>query len=91
MSYYIYIVASFTKVIYIGVTNNLERRVFEHKEGKVAGFTKKYRCRKLVYMEEYADIAQALEREKQLKGWKRYRKVDLIECFNPLWRDMSLS
>ena len=87
--YYAYIMASISRVLYIGVTDDLERRVREHKQGEVQGFTQKYRLKKLVYLEEFGDIRQAIAREKQLKGWRREKKVALIEAENPHWRDLS--
>jgi putative endonuclease len=78
------------RVLYIGVTNNLERRLYEHKNKLADGFTKKYFVDKLVYFEETSDVRVALEREKQLKGWKRQRKDELINDSNPSWRDLSL-
>jgi putative endonuclease len=88
-TYYIYLLSNTSKMIYIGVTNNLERRVFEHKSKQREGFTKKYNLHQLVYYEETDDIGRALEREKQLKGWKRQKKVALIESKNPKWKDLS--
>lgn len=76
-------------MIYIGVTNNLERRVFEHKSKQRDGFTKKYNLHQLVYFEETDDIGRAIEREKQLKGWTRQKKVALIESINSKWKDLS--
>jgi putative endonuclease len=70
------------KTLYTGVTNDLERRVKEHKSGFIPGFTKKYNCIKLVYYEEYSDINEAIDREKQIKGWKRIRKEELIDTAN---------
>jgi len=81
--------ASVTGILYIGVTNDLQRRVFEHKSGSVEGFTKKYNCRKLVYYEETKDIKAAIEREKQIKDWNRKKKEDLIKSVNPKWDDLS--
>ena len=72
-----------------GVTNDLERRIYEHKKKMKEGFTKKYNLHELVYYEETDDIGRALEREKQLKGWKRQKKVALIESTNPKWKDLS--
>ncbi len=87
--FWIYIVASQRNgTIYIGVTNDLARRAWEHAEGKVAGFTQKYNLKKLVYYEEFPSITGAIKREKQLKGWKRERKLDLIEAHNPQWLDL---
>ena len=76
-------------VVYIGVTNNLKRRVYEHKNELYEGFTKKYKLHKLVYFEECIDIKDAILREKQLKGWKREKKNCLIEKSNPKWIDLS--
>ena len=86
--YYVYIASSISKKIYIGVTNNLPRRIYEHKNGLVDGFTKKYKIKKLVYYEETNDIHSALEREKQLKKWRREKKINLIEKDNSGWKDL---
>jgi len=75
--------------LYIGVTNNLESRVFDHKENKIEGFTKRYNINQLVYFGEYNDVTLAIEREKQLKGWTRKKKIYLIEQTNPNWDDLS--
>lgn len=75
--------------MYIGVTNNLQRRLEQHKHGVFEGFTKKYRVHKLVYYESYGDIRDAIRREKQLKGWRRERKNQLVESLNPQWLDLS--
>ena len=87
-SFYVYIVASVTRVIYIGVTNNLIRRIEEHKDGLNAGFTKFYSCTKLVYYEYFTDINAAIKREKELKGWRRSKKITLIQNDNPTWGDL---
>lgn len=87
---YIYIMASRSRVLYIGVTNNLARRVSEHKMALVRSFTQKYRVTRLVYFEEFGDIRDAIAREKQLKGWVRARKLRLIEESNPTWEDLAL-
>ncbi len=76
-------------VLYIGVTNDLHRRVFEHKSKKIKGFTYKFNCNKLVYLEEFNHIEEAIKREKQLKNWKREWKNDLITKMNPEWKDLS--
>jgi putative endonuclease len=89
-SYYVYIMTNKSKTLYIGVTNNLERRVYEHKNKLVAGFTSKYNITKLVYYEETNDVQVALAREKQIKGWLRSKKIVLIESDNPEWKDLSL-
>ena len=88
-SYYVYIMTNKSKTLYTGVTNNLERRVYEHKNKLVAGFTSKYNITKLVYFEETNDVQIALAREKQIKGWLRSKKVALIEGENPEWKDLS--
>jgi len=74
---------------YIGLTNNLSRRINEHKQGIVKGYTKKYKCNKLVYIEEYSDIREAISREKQLKNWNRKKKIDLIKIKNPELIDLT--
>jgi putative endonuclease len=89
MAYYIYIMASKRNgTLYVGVTNDLVRRVYEHREGQADGFTKKYAVKTLVYFEQHEDIAQALQREKNLKHWRRAWKIDLIEKTNPDWHDL---
>ncbi len=87
-NYFVYILSSISRVLYIGVTNDLQRRVLEHKGEKVQGFTKKYKVKKLVYFEMTDDIYVALSREKELKKWRREKKVDLIETMNPTWKDL---
>ena len=81
--------ASASGVLYIGVTNDLDRRVFEHKTKRVPGFSARYNVQKLVYFESFGDVRAAIAREKQLKGWLRSRKVALIESTNPQWKDLS--
>ena len=81
--YYVYIMTNGSRTLYIGVTNNLARRVYEHKNKLMEGFTKKYNITMLVYYETTANIESARMREKQLKGWVRRRKIGLIESFNP--------
>jgi len=76
------------KVLYIGVTNDLERRISEHKQKLIKGFTSKYNLTKLVYYEYYTDINDAIRREKQLKGWRRVRKNDLVDSVNQNWNDL---
>jgi putative endonuclease len=89
--YFVYIVTNKSnKVLYIGVTNNLERRMFEHKNKMINGFTKKYNLTKLVYFQETSDVRSAIEREKQLKNWHRDCKIKLITDFNPEWKDLSI-
>ncbi|WP_055078737.1 GIY-YIG nuclease family protein [Lagierella massiliensis] len=88
-NYYIYIMANKTnKTIYIGVTSNLIKRVWEHKNKLVDGFTKHYNVNKLVYYEETTDVNSAIAREKQLKGWNRAKKNKLIDSINPNWKDL---
>lgn len=90
-SYYIYILASNSGTLYIGITNNLERRIWEHKHALVKGFTEKYGCHRLIYFEEYSDSLTAIEREKQLKRWNRQKKQNLIKTMNPSWKDLSFN
>ena len=87
-SYWVYIVASQTRVIYVGVTNDLVRRVGAHRKGLIPGFTAKYRVRRLVHYEAAPEPRAAIAREKQLKGWRRSKKVALIESQNPGWTDL---
>ena len=86
---YVYILASRTKKLYIGVTNDIERRAWEHKTGMLEGFTKRYNIHKLVYYEHIDSIRDAIAREKQLKGWLRAKKIALIEEHNPEWDDLA--
>ena len=87
--YYVYIMTSPSRVLYIGMTDNLERRVSEHKQELLKGFTSKYKCKILVYFESSNDVSAVLEREKQLKRWNRQKKIDLIEKMNPEWKDLG--
>ena len=88
-TYYVYILASRSRTLYTGVTNNLMRRVLEHKRKLVPGFTSRYRLERLVYYETWGDIRAAIQREKQIKGWLRTKKIALIQSMNPVWRDLS--
>ena len=89
-NYYVYIVTTtHNKMLYIGVTNDLRRRIKEHKSEEIDGFTKKYHIHKLVYFEKYSDPETAIEREKQLKKWTRNKKNDLVTLYNPRWEDQS--
>ncbi len=88
MQVFIYLMASESGTLYIGVTTNLQRQILEHKLGVIEGFTKKHGCKKLVYFEQGENILSAIEREKQLKRWERYRKEELINSINPAWRDL---
>jgi putative endonuclease len=81
--------SSLSGTLYIGVTNYIEKRVREHKEGLIEGFSKKYGCTRLVYYESFDDVRKAISREKQLKGWRREKKVEMIERTNPHWLDLS--
>jgi putative endonuclease len=87
--YYVYIMASHSRTLYTGVTNDLLRRVYEHKHRLTPGFTSKYNMTRLVYFEDAGDVRSAIEREKQIKGWLRAKKIALIEAANPEWRDLS--
>ncbi len=87
--YSVYIVASKSRVIYVGMTNNLHRRMFEHKNDKIEGFTRRYHCHRLVYFESFDDVNNAIDREKQLKRWNRAKKVWLIKRRNPMWEDLA--
>lgn len=78
-----------SKTLYTGVTNDSQRRVFEHKNKLIAGFTKKYNITRLVYYEVTNDVKSAIIREKQIKGWLRSKKIALIESVNPQWKDLS--
>lgn len=88
--YYVYMMTNYTNsVLYTGVTNNLERRVFEHKNKLIKGFTQRYNIKKLVYFETTSNIESAIEKEKQIKGWTRDKKNHLINSANPQWYDLS--
>ena len=89
-NYYVYILSNWNnKVLYVGMTNNLERRLFEHKNKMVEGFTKKYNLNKLVYYELTNDVNSAIKREKEIKKWRREKKINLVESLNPTWEDLS--
>ena len=88
--YYVYIMTNGVRTLYIGVTNDLTRRVYEHRQKLADGFTNKYNITMLVHYEVTTDVQSAIAREKQLKGWRRSKKVDLIERVNPAWVDLSL-
>ena len=88
--YYVYLITNWNnKVMYVGVTNNLERRIYEHKNKLVKGFTEKYNVNKLVYFEETRDVTAAIEREKEIKKWRREKKNQLVNRINPTWKDLS--
>ncbi len=88
-TYSVYIVSSVSRTLYTGVTNDLERRVFEHKQGTPGSFTARYRVDRLVYFEEFGEIDEAIGREKEIKKMTRRRKISLIESINPEWKDLS--
>ncbi|MGB6385405.1 MAG: GIY-YIG nuclease family protein [Terriglobales bacterium] len=87
--YWVYIVASHTGTLYIGMTNNLYVRLAQHKSGEIEGFSSKYHCNRLMYWETFDDVLNAIDREKQLKGWRRAKKIVLIESKNPRWEDLG--
>ena len=88
--FYVYILTNWNdEVMYIGVTNNLERRLYEHRTGIHEGFTQKYKVHKLVYFETTSDVKAALAREKQLKKWSRAKKNELVMTMNPNWKDLA--
>ena len=87
--YWVYIMASTSGTLYTGMTNNIYRRVSEHKKGQVEGFSGKYKCTKLVHSEYFTDVHSAIVREKRIKGWIRKKKQELISKQNPGWQDLS--
>ena len=88
-TYYVYIMASQSRILYVGFTDNIQRRVSQHKIGEIEGFTQRYRVHTLVYLESFGDVHSAINREKQIKHWARGKKLRLIERANPLWQDLS--
>jgi len=89
-TYYVYLLTNWNnKVMYVGVSNNLERRLYEHKNKLVKGFTEKYNVNKLVYFEETQDVTAAIAREKEIKKWRREKKNQLVNRMNPNWEDLS--
>jgi putative endonuclease len=87
--YYVYIMTNRSGTLYVGMTNDIRRRVWQHKHKLIQGFTKRYNITRLVYYEETPDVASAIAREKQIKGWLRKKKTALIESCNPDWKDLS--
>jgi putative endonuclease len=87
--YFVYVMSNRTRTLYVGITNDLVRRAFEHKHKLLKGFTARYSLDRLVYFDETTDVYEAIAREKQLKGWLRARKIALIESTNPRWQDLS--
>jgi putative endonuclease len=88
-TYCIYILASRSRNLYTGVTNNLERRMVEHRQGLVPGFTTRYKVFRLVHFEPFGDIRDAIAREKEIKAWRREKKLRLIQSHNPTWADLA--
>jgi putative endonuclease len=88
-NYFVYMIASISRVLYIGMTNNLWHRVWEHKNDLIKGFTRTYRCHRLVWYESFDDVANVIDREKQLKRWNRTKKEWLIAQKNPTWEDLA--
>jgi len=88
-SYFVYIISNNSKTLYIRMTNDLKRRIYEHKNKLIEGFSKKYNLNKLVFYEQTSDVKAAIAREKQLKNWHRKWKLNLIENYNPNWEDLS--
>jgi putative endonuclease len=90
-NYYVYILTNWNnKVVYVGMTNDLERRIAEHKSKSVPGFTSRYNVKKLVYFEHTTDVLQAIAREKEIKKWRREKKNRLVESMNPAWKELPL-
>ena len=87
--YYVYILSSQRRVLYIGITSNIEQRIFQHKTHAFGGFTAKYNVTSLVYFERHGSVMTAIRREKEMKAWRRKEKIKLIESSNPNWRDLS--
>jgi putative endonuclease len=88
-TFYVYILTNRSRTLYVGVTNNLNRRMYEHKNKMIDGFTKKYNLNILVYYETFEFMNDAIRREKQIKGWLRKKKIELIESVNPKWNDLA--
>ncbi len=89
MTYYVYILASRSRTLYTGITSNLERRMYEHRSGAMEGFTKRYKIYRLVYFEVFGSAVAAISREKQVKAWRREKRVALVESANPTWDDLG--
>ena len=88
--FYVYILTNkYNRVLYTGITNDLRRRIYEHKNKLLNGFTKKYNTDKLIYFEDFTNVHFALRREKEIKGWIRNKKIELINSFNSDWKDLS--
>ena len=87
--YWVYIVASLSGTLYIGITGDLLIRILQHKAGELEGFSRQYQCKRLVYYESFDSVKKAIARETQLKGWRRSKKIALIERMNPRWEDLA--
>lgn len=87
--YYVYVMTNKSGTLYVGVTNNIKKRIYEHKNKLVEGFTKKYNINRLLYFETFGDIFSAISREKTIKGWLRKKKIELVRTSNPAWADLS--
>ena len=88
-TYYVYILANRSRTLYLGVTNSIHRRVLQHRDGTASEFTRRYMVRRLVYVESTSDVRAAIAREKQIKGWLRAKKIELIDAANPEWTDLA--
>lgn len=91
MKYWFYVMASLSGTLYSGMTNNIEKRVSQHKNKLIEGFSAKYGCDRLVYFESFDDVRIAIDREKEVKGWSRKKRIALLESRNPRWEDMALN
>ena len=87
--YWVYILSSRSGTLYVGLTGFFERRIYQHKYDTIEGFTRKYQCHRLVYYESYQQVRVAISREKQLKRWRREKKITLVQKFNPRWQDLA--
>jgi putative endonuclease len=88
-TYFTYVMASRSRTLYTGMTSNLVQRVLEHKQKRHEGFSAKYSCNRLVWFERFSDVIESIQREKELKGWTRAKKIALIQSTNPTWEDLS--
>ncbi|OHB49854.1 MAG: hypothetical protein A2Y10_09520 [Planctomycetes bacterium GWF2_41_51] len=88
-NYYVYIMSSKSGTLYVGMTNNVKRRAYQHKNHLIKGFTQKYSINRLLYVEIFSDPLSAIGREKQIKKWRREKKIELIDSENPAWKDLS--
>ena len=88
-TYYVYLLASRSRNLYTGVKNNLKARVLQHKHGPILGFTRRYRIHRLVHFEVFSDVREAIRREKQIKSWRRAKRLELMAAHNPAWNDLA--